>query len=185
MYLSDILNIKAGTLIKGIRLETWPGSSPRQTRFFMDVCGWSIDGVPLSELKEDDTTRIVPLTLIEDRVINVVAKELVPTNVATDLTTTALLVNSRVLREAFTVHREFRSIEAGAIVGMSLGTTIVSFQPEAPEIYRKGDASLACFHCVLMKEEVCWIRMMSQKRVAFFDEKNIQGAMSQTEMEII
>jgi len=188
MYLGDILKIKAGGLIKGIRLVSHP-SLP--TRYYMNMSGWLIDGTPSAGFykgagsRDDPTTLIAPLTLIHDRDINAIAKELMPTRNASDLTTTSLLVNSRVMRESFTVHHNFRSVEAGSVVGMSLGDTIVSFQPEAPEIYRKGAASLACFHCVLIKEEVCWIRMMSEKRVAFFDEKKIQDEISSTQMELI
>lgn len=188
MFLGDILKIKAGSLIKGIRLVIPPLTGPADQGVFIDMDKWTVNGLTHAEYdknKSDPTTRLVPLTLIKDHAIKVVAKDLIDTVCDSDLTTTALLVNSRVMHDAFTVHSNFHTIRAGDIVGMSLGKTIVSFQPEAPEIYRKGTATLCCFHCVLMKQKIYWIRMMSKTRVSFYDEEGTQRRVPKMLMEII
>ena len=187
MILEDILKIKAGTLIKGIRM-TGVKDTGAPNSIFMDPHGWTINGMPIAEFdktRSDPTIRIAALTLAPDRAIKEVAHELIDTEKVGDLTTATLLVNARVLKDVVMYRSQREACREGDLVGMSLGETIVAFQPEAPEIYRKGHATVMCFHSLLIKDQVHWIRTMSNVRVNFYNELVIQEKATELMMEIV
>lgn len=160
MKLGDILKIKSGTLIKGIRMD---GEPIENRSIYMDLDGWSINGIPLqqfNESREDPTLRIAALTLIPNHVITDVRKNVMETPTLEDLTITDLAINQNVLGEV-PRYAEFCPLAEGDILGMSLGENLLTFMRYSPDIYRKDSWQVVCYHKLLKGDKIWWVKMMS------------------------
>jgi len=170
MHLESILNIKPGQLIKGVSVRD---REDQQSLAFVcvNLDGWVINGVKLEDANvlPDDTIRIVGMTGISDCDIldlgNLVSKITSNRNATKNLNLESLRCNTAVLRDSFWRKSTFVPLAQGEVVGMSLGESILSFFPAGADFYHKNTQEVWCLHRVLHKNNVIWIRLVSQSLV--------------------
>ncbi len=183
MKLGEILKIKPGTLIKGIRMT---GEPVENRKMYLDLNAWSINGktvVDFDKTREDPTMRIAALTLVPDRAM--VMDGIQEVKKISDITATAMAVNTHLLRDVFIDRSDFGWICEGDIVGMSLGETMVGFVPIGPDIYKKDWCELVCWHRVLIGQKVSWIMMASHSSFHAISDEHLQKKAPDALMEIV
>lgn len=170
MLLKDILDIKPGTLIKGLTFA-------KKYRYSISLDGWNFndqnltedyfvlhvfnDGLFVGEADLIETTReILSFTHLRSNTLAFGRKEaflFFGGNPDISLIETML----RRMWQPDISLIEFKPIPTAGIVGLSLGVTVAMFDHSINNIYSKEANELICYHKVLIEETVKWIRLSS------------------------
>lgn len=183
MKLAEILGIKAGALIKGIRIDE--NHSLGHRRNFLSLDGWMFNNVPLEKPEDpDQTLHFVSLVLVPDPSIKPLLGQIKHISEPSDISVKKLMHNQDLLRHVHMNLPDFCPFTEGSVLGMSLGESIVSFVPQYPNIYKNDYYQIMCWHKILIVDKVAWLKMTSNIRINSSSIVDVRGHIADSKMEL-
>lgn len=160
MKLREILELKAGTLIKGLSV------SP-EGKIGLQVNGWKIEKESINEKRKSYVKALdadcYELTSYKDkRVKDLVKSGKIHIYNSDQVMYSALKHNGESYYKDIRHHFEKEELEIGECIGMSLGKNFIAIQPFEADVYRPDFYEIYVFHNILRGEKSQWIVLQSK-----------------------
>lgn len=160
MKLKEILELKAGTLIKGLAI-----ASNGKQRLCID--GWQVSGTAKNDKSDVSalSKRRYVFTYYKDkRVTELIKKKRIQIYEPGPIKFLTLRHNGESHYRDIKYHFEQVTINEGDCLGMSLGRSFITTQPTYVDIYRPDFHKIYVFHNILCGEKSRWVVLQSMIR---------------------
>lgn len=157
MKLKEILDLKAGTLIKGLAVTSYG-----KQRLCVD--GWQVSG-SLKNNKSDESAlprgQYVFTYYKDKRVTELIKKKRIQVYKPGPVKYSVLKHNGESYYKDIKYYFEQEVINEGDCLGMSLGRSFIAIQPTHVDVYRPDFYEIYVFHNILCGEKSRWIVLQS------------------------
>lgn len=157
MKLKDLLEIKPGTLIKGLIVDVSGVNS-------LKLEGWEIKAPknPIKASKASDATSHTFTYYKDERVSELIKKGRIHIFQPGNTKWSILRYNGETYYKDIKLFFEKEVLQPGECVGMSLGKSFIAIQPSHVDMYRPDFYEIYAFHNILQGEKSKWIVLQSK-----------------------
>lgn len=157
MKLKDLLEIKPGTLVKGLTISISGTAS-------LSLEGWNIEAQKKS-IKDSSLHVPTDYTFTyykDERVAELIKKGKIHIFQPGNTKWSVLRCNGETYYKDIKYFFEKEALQTGECVGMSLGKSFIAIQPSHVDMYRPDFYEIYAFHNILQGEKSKWIVLQSK-----------------------